>query len=129
MRRLSFLLLLLACAPPKDLAVGGECYGDNIGRCEPSGTRLMECVDEKWTVYSDCFGPNGCSMNNDTANCDTSGNSIGSRCAPTSEGRVRCDPDGGLNILRCVNGTLVFIDACQAPMRCGLTDGGLTCIY
>ncbi len=62
------------------------------------------------------------------AECDTSGNSVGDRCAPTSEGKVRCDPDGGLNILRCVEGSLAVIFECQAPTNCGINDAGLTCI-
>lgn len=109
-------------------AAGGPCFGDNIGRCDPSTPRLLECVNETWTIYADCHGVNGCAVTNETADCDTTGNSIGSRCPPTSEGKVRCDPDGGVNILRCVNGTLETIHECATPTRCGINDGGLTCI-
>lgn len=129
MHRAWILLLFVACSPPQTLAVGGECFGDNIGRCDPNAPRLLECVNEQWTVYSDCLGDNGCTMTNETATCDTSGNSFGSRCAPMSEGKVRCEPDGGAHILRCVNGTLDSIHECEAPTRCGINDGGLTCIY
>lgn len=128
MRRLWLLLFISACSAPMPPVEGGPCYGDNLGRCDPSQPRLLECVSETWTVHADCHGPNGCSANAETANCDTSGNSIGARCPPSSEGKVRCDPDGGINILRCVSGVLGVIHTCDAPTRCGFDDAGLTCI-
>ena len=45
-----------------------------------------------------------------------------------TETKVRCDPDGGLNILRCVEGSLAVIFECEAPTSCGINDAGLTCI-
>jgi hypothetical protein len=90
-------------------------------------SRLLQCTESTWVTYADCHGPRGCSIRTDTADCDTSGNSVGDHCAPDSEGKVRCDPDGGLNILRCVDGGLNVIFTCSPPSQCGVNDGGLTC--
>lgn len=120
--------LLLACPAPVDPLAGAPCTGEAVGRCDAEAPRLLQCTAGTWLVYADCKGPRGCSLSSDTADCDTSGNSIGDRCAPTSEGKVRCDPDGGLNILRCVDGGLERIWKCESPQVCGIGDGGLTCI-
>jgi len=85
-------------------------------------------MNKKYVLFADCKGPNGCSVSSDTADCDTTGNTVGDHCAPTSEGKVRCDPDGGLNILRCVSGQLDVIYTCTPPAICGFSDAGLTCI-
>lgn len=129
--RSSVLLLLLffGCPPAPNPTEGSSCTAENVGRCEANANRLLQCTNGTYRVYADCKGPNGCSVTSDTANCDTSGNSVGDRCAPTSEGKVRCDPDGGLNILKCLDGGLEAIFECAPPSICGITDGGeLTCI-
>ncbi|MBL8912673.1 MAG: hypothetical protein JNM17_18410 [Archangium sp.] len=128
---LVFVFLLAsfaACPPPPDPTLGATCATETIGRCDVSAPRLLQCTNGKFTLYADCKGPNGCSVNEETADCDTTGNSVGDHCAPTSEGKVRCDPDGGLNILRCVSGQLDVIFTCMPPSICGISDTGLTCI-
>jgi hypothetical protein len=128
MRWTVLLLLLLGCPAPAPPTEGAKCTDENIGRCEEGSERLLQCTSGTFRVYADCKGPLGCSITSDTADCDTSGNSVGDRCAPTSEGKVRCDPDGGLNILRCIDGGLEVIFECAPPMACGVNDAGLTCI-
>lgn len=121
-------VLLLACPPPAEPTVGSSCTPENIGRCDTEDSRLLQCTGGVFQVYADCRGSQGCTLSGDTAVCDTTGNSVGDRCAPTSEGKVRCDPDGGLNILRCSAGGLEVIFECQPPTVCGISDAGLTCI-
>ena len=130
MRWSVLLLLFLGCPPAAYPTEGASCTTENVGRCEgDAGLRLLQCTNGAFRVYADCKGPNGGSVTSDTANCDTSGNSVGDRCAPTSEGKVRCDPSGGINILKCLDGGLAVIFECASPTRCGITDGGeLTCI-
>ena len=127
--RWSFIALMLLGCPAAPVPVaGGPCSAENIGRCDSEAPRLLQCVNSTFHIYADCKGPRGCSVTSDTADCDTSGNSVGDRCAPTSEGKVRCDPDGGLNILRCNDGGLDAIFECMPPQICGITDAGeLTC--
>lgn len=122
-------LFLVACPTPVDPTPGGPCTNETVGRCDPDAPRLLQCTDAQWVIYADCKGPRGCTLTDDTADCDTSGNSIGDRCAPTSEGKARCDPDGGLNILECRDGGLNLVWTCTSPTICGIGDGGrLTCI-
>jgi hypothetical protein len=128
MRWTALLSVLLACSPTPNPSLGEKCTAENVGRCDADAPRLLQCTNGAFRIYADCKGPNGCMVNNDTAECDTSGNSVGDRCAPTSEGKVRCDPDGGLNILRCLDGGLEVIFECPAPKICGVNDAGLTCI-
>lgn len=129
MRWTVFLLLLLGCPPgPVTIVVGAPCTSENIGRCDAEAPRLLQCTNGVFRLYADCKGPKGCSVTNDTADCDTSGNTGGDHCAPTSEGKVRCDPDGGMNVLQCDGGALEVIWTCEAPRVCGIGDAGLTCI-
>jgi hypothetical protein len=124
------LALLLGCPPPVTASVGGPCTSEGVGRCETDGgTRLLQCSGGAYVVYADCKGAKGCRIEGDTVDCDTSGNSVGDRCPPTSEGLVRCDPDAGSNILRCEGGTLRVEFPCENGRVCGLTDAGLTCVY
>lgn len=122
------MLLLLGCPAELVATAGGKCTSENIGRCDSEAPRLLQCTDGTFRIYADCKGPRGCTLAKDTADCDTSGNSVGDRCAPTSESKVRCDPDGGLNILRCDDGGLSVIFECRPPSACGINDAGLTCI-
>jgi hypothetical protein len=122
------MVVLLGCPAPMDPTVGGPCTAEGVGRCDALEPRLLQCTNRVYVTYADCKGERGCSSTTDTANCDTTGNSVGDRCAPDSEGKVRCDPDGGLNILRCVDGGLTPIFTCRPPSRCGTNDAGLTCI-
>ena len=128
MRWTVLLILALGCPAPIPPVVGARCPDENIGRCDSEAMRLLQCTSATWRIYADCRGANGCSVTGDTAECDTSGNTVGDRCAPTSEGKVRCDPDGGINILRCLDGGLEVIFECQPPTICGANDAGLTCI-
>jgi hypothetical protein len=121
-------LTLFACPLAAPLTEGRTCTSETIGRCDMSAPRLLQCVNGRFEIYADCKGPKGCTVTQDTADCDTTGNSAGDRCAPVSEGKVRCDPDGGLNILRCVDGRLDVIFTCMPPSICGINDAGLTCI-
>ncbi len=123
------LFLLLACgttsAPP--VTAGAACNEENAGACE-SATRLLGCQSRVWVVVSDCKGALGCRRTGDSVDCDTRGNSVGDSCS--TETRVRCDPDGGTQILRCRGGRLTFEQACPTlPVQqfCVQTDGGLTC--
>jgi len=127
---LSFCLGL-ACGMPMVTApvAGAACTQENVGACE-TPTRLLACLEQKWAVVSDCRGPDGCRRNGDTVDCDTRGNTVGDFCS--NAGRVRCDPDGGLQILRCSpdSGRLVVEFSCPATVtqtRCVLGDAGLTC--
>lgn len=125
--------LLLACPVAPAPTAGSVCNAENIGRCDSMAPRLLQCTIQEdgggyFRIYADCRGPKGCSVSDDTADCDTAGNSVGDRCPPTSEGKVRCDPDGGINILRCLDGGLDVIFECPQGSRCGFDDAGLTCI-
>ena len=122
------VLFLLGCPAAVPATIGATCRPENIGRCDTEAPRLLQCTGGFFRLYADCKGPRGCSVAADTADCDTSGNSVGDRCAPTSEGKVRCDPDGGLNILRCNDGGLDVIFECTPPRICGINDAGLTCL-
>ena len=129
MRWTVLLILALGCPAPIPPVVGAKCSDENIGRCDAEARQLLQCTSATWRIYADCHGANGCKVAADTAVCDTSGNSVGDRCALTSEGKVRCDPDGGLRILRCVDGGLEVIFECRPPDICGINDAGmLTCI-
>lgn len=119
---------LLGCPAGEGLTAGAPCASENVGRCDSDAPRLLQCIAGEYRVYADCKGAKGCRLENDTAECDTSGNSLGDRCAPTSEGKVRCEPDAGLDILRCVDGGLVLEFSCPAGRICGFSDAGLTCI-
>lgn len=119
---------LLGCPAGSALTAGAPCASENVGRCDAEAPRLLQCIAGEYRVYADCKGPNGCQLETDTAECDTSGNSLGDRCAPSSEGKVRCDPDGGIDILRCVDGGLVLEFPCPSGRICGFNDAGLTCI-
>lgn len=123
-----YLLVFTACPSESPLTVGSKCSEEGVGRCDGTAPRLLQCNNGVLTVYADCHGPRGCTLVQDTADCDTSGNSVGARCPPSSEGKVRCDPDGGLNILRCVNGTLGTVLSCTPPASCVAGDGGLVCL-
>ncbi|MFZ5443995.1 MAG: hypothetical protein ACOZQL_28585 [Myxococcota bacterium] len=122
-------LLVFACPGPTAIEAGAPCTAETVGRCDPTAPRLLQCSGGAWVVYADCKGPRGCTLSDETADCDTSGNSVGDRCAPTSEGKARCDPDGGLNILQCLDGGLDLVWTCTTPTICGVGDAGqLTCI-
>lgn len=132
--RWSVALPLLAavavgCAVATSLDEGAPCRSEGAGACSADAGTLLQCVSGTWTAFADCRGARGCERTADTADCDTSGNTLGDRCPPTSEGRVRCDPDGGVNILRCVEGALVIEYECQGGSTCALTDAGLTCVF
>ncbi len=131
MRALLLLsVLALGCPTPIAATVGTTCTNEGVGRCEADGgTRLLQCTGGRYEIYADCKGELGCRVSGDTVDCDTTGNSVGDRCPPTSEGLVRCDPDAGANILRCVSGSLVVEFPCEGGRVCGLTDAGLTCVY
>ena len=108
---------------------GAACAQENVGACE-TPTRLLACREQVWTVISDCKGPNGCRRSGDTVECDTSLNGLGDRC--NNVGRVRCDPDGGLQILRCKDGGVLELElSCEersgVQLKCVLSDAGLTC--
>ncbi len=124
------LLSVTACPGPRSLSVsssGGACTNENEGACE-SPTRLLICHNKVWVVASDCKGPDGCRLNQDTYDCDLRGNSIGDTCPAQSEGKVRCDPDGGVNILRCVDSVLRLEYACPTATVCDfIEDAGLSC--
>lgn len=129
----SFLLTLalVSCGPTQEMkpVVGEKCPEENVGVCE-SPTRLLQCVSLQWAVASDCKGADGCRRDGTSVKCDTSGNSLGDRCQ--NIGRVRCEPDAGLRILRCSDaGVLVTEFVCpfnQEQTRCVVGDGGLTCL-
>lgn len=128
MRRLHLALVLAtACSAPVPPAPGGPCKGEDTATCEAATARMLLCKNSAFEIYSDCKGANGCKVDDQTATCDTSGNTVGDRCPPTSEGKVRCDPDGGAAILRCVDGGLANVYTCPAGTICGINDAGLTC--
>ncbi len=135
MSRLTTLLtslVLVTCGPVKTdtPTVGAKCPEENVGVCE-SSTRLLQCVNLVWVIASDCKGPEACRIDGASVRCDTSGNSLGDRCQ--NPGRVRCEPDAGLQILRCSDAG-VLITEFRCPMnagvqtRCVSGDGGLTCL-
>jgi hypothetical protein len=121
----------LACGAPMNSkpAAGGPCAQENVGACE-TPTLLLACRSQVWTALSDCKGPLGCRQSGDTVECDTSLNGLGDRCS--NLGRVRCDPDGGQQILRCKDGGVLEVEvACPVrsgvQLQCVLSDAGLTC--
>jgi hypothetical protein len=117
-----------ACSAAPVPDVGVACNDDGKAVCDPTATRMLQCTHGVWLLYSDCRGPDACAQTGATISCDTSGNSVGDSCPPTSEGKVRCDPDGGINFLRCIDGGLVIIDTCPQPLKCGFRpDAGLSC--
>jgi hypothetical protein len=127
---LAVALAFVACSPPPPRYVeGGHCQGEGTGACHEAEPLALICTNGTWAAFSECRGANGCVVDGGELSCDTSGNSVGDHCAPTSEGKVRCDPDGGLNILRCVSGVLGVEFVCPPPTLCIFdTDGGvLTC--
>jgi hypothetical protein len=108
---------------------GAPCAQENVGACE-TATRLLACREQVWTTLSDCKGPQGCRQSGDSVECDTSLNGLGDRCS--NLGRVRCDPDGGQQILRCKDGGVLEVEvACPVrsgvQLQCVLSDAGLTC--
>ncbi|MBL8940846.1 MAG: hypothetical protein JNM69_40255 [Archangium sp.] len=125
------LLVGLACGTntPTTPKAGEPCKDENVGACE-SATRLLACRSLVWAVVSDCKGADGCRRVGDTVDCDTRGNGVGDFCS--NPGRVRCDPDGGLQILRCnQSGVLAVEFSCPATptqTSCVLGDAGLTCL-
>ena len=138
MRRLVFACLaplaacgaaLAACSgAPPPVTVGVSCRTEEAAACDDQAPRMLICRSGAYATYSDCRGPNGCRLAGDTVSCDTSGNSVGHGCPPQSEGKVRCDPDGGQHILRCVDGGLAVEYTCPTGMQCGFKpDAGLTC--
>jgi hypothetical protein len=126
---LAVLALVTACPVTTTFEEGGLCRSEGAGACNEDGGTLLQCVSGTWSAFADCRGPRGCERTADTADCDTSGDSVGDRCPPTSEGRVRCDPDAGLNVLRCVGGRLIIELECPGGSTCALTDAGLTCVF
>lgn len=131
-RSLAVALLLLTACPGTDRALdlveaGNSCNTENAGSCA-SATRLLVCQSGIWVTATDCKGPDGCRLVDDTYECDLRGNSLGDLCPSTSEGKVRCDPDGGVDILRCRQGVLTREFTCPQPTLCGFVeDAGLTC--
>lgn len=121
-----FLLLLAAC-PPSQGEEGGRCALAGTAACEASSHRALVCGDALvWTAYSDCKGSGGCQVDADgTLSCDTTLNSVGDRCAPTSEGKARCEPVDRTSVLRCDGGVLQVAQPC--PGGCEPADGGLLC--
>jgi hypothetical protein len=129
--RIVLVLALVACGTTMNTAPreGAACTQENAGACE-TPTRLLACRELTWTVLSDCKGPQGCRQSNGTVDCDTSLNGVGDRC--TNIGRVRCDPDGGLQILRCRDGGVLGVEfSCPerggVQLQCALSDAGLSC--
>jgi hypothetical protein len=124
---LTALWLLTACPGPTAPAPGGACSTEGTASCEAANAQLLQCRANVWASYSDCRGGGGCAVEADVVRCDTSGNTVGDRCPPTSEGKVRCDPDAGANILRCVDGGLVVEFPCPTGKACAVLDAGLSC--
>ena len=123
---LGFAVLVACAASP-----GTTCTVPDNPACQVDASTLLKCFDGGYVVVSDCHGPGGCSTDGGTVTCDTTGNSAGDRCAPQSEGKVRCDPDAGANILQCAGGVLNVLQTCPASTSCVIiSDGGsatLTC--
>ena len=131
MRQLIFAAVLGLTACPVSVEVvpeaGVACTMDNAGACE-SSTRLLVCQGKIWSTSTDCKGPDGCRLVGDAYECDLRGNSLGDLCPAQSEGKVRCDPDGGVNILRCKKGVLNLEFVCPQTTVCQfIEDAGLTC--
>lgn len=126
---LAFLAVWACTPPPTEYVEGGLCRDEGTGACHQSQPTALLCSSGTFSVFSDCKGLNGCQVDGGSLSCDTSGNSVGDRCAPTSEGKVRCDPDGGVNILRCDGGVLGIEFVCPGAMRClfDFDAGVLTC--
>jgi hypothetical protein len=119
---------LMACPAAPEADVGVPCNDDGTATCDPTATRMLQCTHSLWVLYSDCRGPDACQQTGSTITCDTTGNTVGDTCPPTSEGKVRCDPDGGVNFLRCIDGGLEIIDHCPTGTLCGFRpDAGLSC--
>ncbi len=128
---IALVALTLACSAPSGSAQatsGGACNTENAGACE-TPTRLLVCQNKIWVTASDCKGPDGCRLvDASSVECDFRGNSAGDLCASSSEGKVRCDPDGGVNILRCTGGTLAVEFTCPNTTLCSvIPDAGLSC--
>ena len=126
---MALALLLGACPTPAGPGPGVSCGSAPGGACDESTPRLLQCANGRYEIVSDCHGVGGCSQEGDTVKCDTSGNTVGDRCAPQSEGKVRCHPDAGVSILRCTQGLLSVEFVCPSGTSCALDpDGGtLTC--
>jgi hypothetical protein len=121
-------VVLLACAGAAVVPHPGvACAQNDTATCDPDNHQFLECQANTYVAVADCHGPAGCAVVNDVASCDTSGDSLGDRCPPSSEGKVRCDPDGGHLILRCIDGGLSSIFECPTSTRCAIEDAGLSC--
>lgn len=124
----ALLVLIAACSPPPPPSIGGRCSSSGTGTCDQTATKMLVCTDGGYALYSDCHGPDRCTATGDTVSCDTRGNGAGDTCPPESENKVRCDPDGGLSILRCVDGGLTVIYLCPPQTVCSyIPDAGLSC--
>lgn len=119
--------LFAGCPGPVTLEPGAPCRSESTAGCEANTRRLLQCVNKAYVVVSDCRGPGGCAEADGAVTCDTSGNTAGDRCPPSSEGKLRCDPDAGVQILRCVDGGLTSVFVCPRLTVCGVTDAGLSC--
>ncbi len=131
MRQLMLVSLLAMTACPAPIEVGPQtgaaCTMQNAGACQ-TPTRLLVCQNKLWVASTDCKGPDGCRLVGDAYDCDLRGNTIGDLCPSQSEGKVRCDPDGGVNILRCKQGVLNLEFPCPQTTACVfIEDAGLTC--
>lgn len=121
---------LAACPATPPPAAGQPCVGEAQAACDETAPRLLTCTASAWVVTVDCLGARGCVATSAEVSCDTTGNSAGAACAPSSEGRLRCDPDGGAAILRCEQGRLAVLERCTQGAWCGVVpDAGLACGY
>lgn len=119
--------LVVSCSAGMSPGLDGDCRLDGEVRCDAEGVRLLECQVGRWVILSDCRGPARCQNAGGEVRCDSSGNGAGHHCLPSSEGKVRCEPDGGAAILRCRDGVLQIERSCAEPERCVQEDGGLSC--
>lgn len=123
------MVVLARCTPmPTYVVEGGSCRYVNDAACESGRDRLLECREQHWVSVADCRGPEGCVSTPESTSCDTSRNTVGDRCPPASEGKVRCDPMGQRRIIRCTGGVFEVAIDCPEFTRCGLQgDAGLFC--
>ena len=106
---ISLLVAIQACT-----SKAGDACEKGKGACKDNNTALA-CNDGKF-IEVPCKGAKGCTIANDTLDCDLSGNQVGDICAKDQEGEAQCAADGK-SYLVCKSGKFA-VTPCRGPGGC-----------